>query len=250
MQANNILVCDYIELQKTEYETLTDKIITYISIIENADIEELYETDIDTLLVKYNLYKDIIYSLQNSPSKSIIELGEKKLKLINFNDIKFGQFIDLEYFISNDYYANLGKIASILYLKYEEKEFDNDIFESYNLVNLDTRSNYICNNIHIIDILSNINSYLKFRENIFKSYQFFETGLEDIDKDTLTEEELEIYEEEVAKLKNSSKDIWERILETVGNEDLTKYETILDTNLFLVFNRLQRIINNSHKKTS
>lgn len=244
---NKLLIKDWIEINTTKYDTLTEKMVQYISISENIDPHIIFEWDMDKIRKEFKKTKWIDAPISDS-NTDIIKLEDKKLKIIDFNTLTYGQFIDLEYYVSEDFINNIHIITSILYLGFEKEKFNNIEWENYSKVDIRERGEYIKNNIYINDILNKIKKYLDFRKNIFDSYNFFYDPLEGVSEDELsTEEEKQIYKEELDKVEKSKKTMWEDILDSVCNGDVTKYDEVLGTNLFIIFNKMSRLRNEQLK---
>jgi hypothetical protein len=59
----------------------------------------------------------------------------------------------------------------------------------------------------------------------------------------LDEEELQIYNEEMKQREQNRDSQWLMILNFISQSDITKFESILNTNLFMVFNQLTYLKN-------
>ena len=70
-------------------------------------------------------------------------------------------------------------------------------------------------------------------------------NITDINVDELNEEELKIYKEELKAAETNKQNVWSEIIEICSNGDLTKYDEVLNTNLFLVFSKLTKAKNQS-----
>lgn len=242
MKRNKLYIKEYIELhnQNYNYNSIIDKIIHHISVIENIDPNELYNIDDeDELLERYKKISWIYKPINDSESKEKIE----EHKLIPFTHLSLGEFIDLESYISSDFTQNIPKICSVLWREYEKKYHKIYEYDDYDTLNIDERSNYIKNNFYINDVMGHINSYLKFRENLFNSYSIFNTSNEeeDIDFENLSKEERKIVLEELKKKEERRKNgnIWLDILYRLSDGDITKFDDILSINIFMVLNTLQ-----------
>jgi hypothetical protein len=86
--------------------------------------------------------------------------------------------------------------------------------------------------------------YLKFRETFFDSYELFKDPFEGVDVNNLTDEERIEYEKEIKEREKQNKNQWLTMLNILSDGDVTKFDSILDSNLFLTFNQL------SYKKSN
>lgn len=238
---------DWMEINSEKHDSLTSKMIQYVSIAEQIDADVIGEWDINDLMKKYKSTKWIEEPINNSDATDSISFDDSTLNLIEFNSITFGQFIDLEFLISQGFVDNINKIVTTLYLKSEKEKFKKAIVENYGDVDIDERAKFLMYEISINDVLGSANSYLKWRDNIFNSYTFWDDSLDDINPEDLSGEELEIFEEETQRLERAKDTMWEDMLGLLSDGDITKYDDILGTNIYLVFNRIAKVIEDAKK---
>ena len=192
---------------------------------EDIDVEEL------SVMIKG------LYWLKTEPSTDFSrKIGDLTFKEIN--KISFGEFIDLEYYFSTDYFLHLPEICAILYRKTKQDEWGNTIFEPYDNINIDERKN-LFNDLPISNIYGIIKEYLKFKDLINNTYKnLFEITLDESELD----EEPEAYDEEeqaeIAYENKIAKWSWENVLNKLSNGDLTKYEDITNLSIIFILNQL------------
>lgn len=197
---NDVTLRQFIDLgslDKSDYPNLMDYNIDLISILCDVDIEEIEALTFDDFRT---LEKQLVWA--KTPPKGSYNC--------NFEKITLGQFIDIEHYITDK--ENIPLIISIL------------INESVDNV-LEMNCGYIANVMP---------DYIKFREQIIKSYpnifapQFDEA--EDVSE--YDEEDLKDMEAE----KQASKHSWEKFILSCCNNDFTKFDAVTDMQLILVFN--------------
>lgn len=212
--------------------------IHYVSVINDIDHREVENYDSKKLIKDF---KDCRKHLKISGKyRKKIEIDNTELRLINFNHIKLGQFIDIESYINKGYIDNIHLIASCLYLKIEGGGMYEMKPEPIGEVNKKYRGQKI-QYLPVSYILGACNQYLQFRSKFFDSYSVFQDPFEDVDENEMTEEELQLLEEEKKQMEKDRKTQWIRILNTLTDNDMTKFEKVLDQNLFFVFNQYEFI---------
>ena len=107
--------------------------------------------------------------------------------------------------------------------------------EEYTSINLDERAGYF-DKINFYLVMPSVEKYLRFRQRIFESYNIFEESLADEDVTGLTDEEIKIYVEELEKEKK--KNTWHGVLSKLSNDDITKFNDVLDLSFVLCLNHL------------
>lgn len=239
-----MMIKDYISISQIDTNSSIKSLMLYVSVVNNIPIEDLYEIDIDSLVERYN---NSPFDLDSSASKKAIEIFGNTLYKVECNSITLGEFIDMEHYISEDWISNISEIVAILYRIAEKEPLKKLKYEEYSEINIDERAKLIFDGVNINDIYGSIIEYVEWRSNIFNSYTFWDDGLDDIDPDELEGEEKEIYDEEIERMGISRKNMWEDILSMVSDGDVTKYNDILGTNIFLVFNTVARKISDSRK---
>jgi len=193
-------------------------------LIENMDIVEL-----SNMLSHFNFLMEV-------PSDKI-KTKLNNFKLIDLNNLKLGEFIDLDYYLSQDPIKNLAKIASILYRNYDYDIFNNIKLEDYDNINLDDRNVYF-ESISINDTFGLINHISEFKLNVYNNYANLFNPI--LNEDDLDPEDLDdpITQKEIEKEKSQAKWSWEFILHNLSKGDVTKYNDILNLPLIFILNQL------------
>lgn len=191
-----------------------------LAILTDQDADEI---DITTdELVEYIR---LLAWTKNEPKGFRKEIGQKVFKGL---DLTLGEFIDLEHYFAEDYISNLAVIASILFRRFKRNEWGDRVLEPYTYNPKDRESEFL--ELPITDIYGIISEYLKFRDNVMKSYENLFTP--DLPEDG------EMDEEDIQEEKKESKWSWELLLFQLANEDITKVDQITDLPLIFVFNFL------------
>ena len=164
----------YIEMLSIFTDTLPDD-----KLWEDMPIEELTK-----------LINDLLW-LRLEPSNQF-KKEINKLNCIDIDKIKFGEFIDLEYYFKDDYIKNLPIICSILFKKTKLNEWSDLIFEPYEYDVIERSHQF--ETISITDVYGIISYYLEFKQKIQTSYtSIFEPIIDDDEEDYEMNENEEIH---------------------------------------------------------
>jgi hypothetical protein len=153
------------------------------------------------------------------------------------------QFINLEEYVSQSFDKNIHKIAATIYLNQTKGGIFEDVIEPYRNVNVDYRAELI-DHLPVNQIYGACKKYLKFRDSFFDSYELFKDPYADVNVNELTDEERIEYENEMKQREKQGDNQWLTLLNILSDGDMTKFDSILDSNLFLTFNQL------SYKKSN
>ena len=203
------------------------EILATLADINSEDIEDL---DIEEVTV---MLADIKY-INSEPSKNFKrQLNDYYYKPLD--KLTIGEYIDLEFYFSKDYNKHIGHIASILYRQKSTNEWGVTIYEPYAFSPRDRHE--LFDEYKINDIYGIIPEFISFRENFMETYGnlFHDNTAEDDDevRPTNSEEAKEIQQE-----KSQLKWGWERLIYSLCNEDLTKFEEVTNLPLIMTFNML------------
>jgi hypothetical protein len=203
-----------------------------LAIICNEPSDSIEDMDIDDL---FKLVAQCKWALSQPPNKYKTELLGMKVK--PFNKLCLYEYIDLDYYFTNNYITNLANICGILYRQTKLNEWGEEIIEPYEYDCTIRADKFL--DLPITEVYGLINEFLKFRDNFLNTYKNLFQGeeppeLSQEDKAKLTPEELK--EEEADK--KDSKWSWERMVYGLCNNDLTKSDKIGGLPLTYVFNML------------
>jgi hypothetical protein len=203
-----------------------------LAIITEMSYDEIDELDIDEMTKIVDEMKWVL----SQPSK-LYKSELLGMKVKPFNKLCLYEYIDLDYYFTNNYITNLANICAILYRQTKINEWDEEIIEPYDYDCTIRADKFL--DLPITDVYGIINEFLKFRDNFLNTYKnlFNAEELPELsqeEKEELTPEELK--EEEDSK--KDSKWSWERMIYGLCNNDLTKSEAVGALPLTYVFNML------------
>ena len=201
--------------------------IDVLSALTDSNISEFEELDIDELTVLTEQIKWI----QSEPSKRYKNKLDKYV-LKPFTKISLGEFIDLEHYFSNNYLDHFCHILALLYRRTSKNVYGDDIIEPYNYSPSDRLDWYL--DYKITDVYGLIPEYIKFRENFTNTYTNL---LVDVVADDEVLEDVEEIKEQKRE-KEQQKFAWESTIMALCNDDLSKFNDILNMSAVLVFNIL------------
>jgi hypothetical protein len=222
------------ELNKPIDEGFFSRMIRFVSILT-----ETPEDEIETLPTKELIkqFKSIQHLGQvHDNNKDVIDLGID-LKLVPFEHLTLGQFIDCEILVSDGFHKNFCKLIATIYLSATGGDLYELEYEPFSKVNVTGRA-LLIEDLEINDVLGAGNKYLKWRETFFQSYDIFQDPLEGVDEEGATPEELQIIKDEKEKIEKDKESQWMNIVNVLASGDLTKFETVLNQNVYLAFNQL------------
>lgn len=169
--------------------------------------------------------------LYSEPSKLYSNrLGKFHLKPMN--ELTLGEFIDLEYYFTQDYIKNLPNICALLYRIPDRIEDDTVVKWEETNFKVEARAHYFLEQ-PITKVYGILTEYIKFRDQFISSHSNLMT--EDIEDDLSDIDDPE-ERKEAEKQKASNKWGWEQLIWSMTNGDLTKYEQVINMKLILVFN--------------
>ena len=203
-----------------------------LSIICNEPTEVIDELDVDEM---FKIVKQCKWALSQPSNHYKLELLGMKVK--PFNKLCLYEYIDLDYYFTNNYITNLANICGILYRQSKVNEWGEEIIEPYEYDCTIRADKFL--DLPITDVYGIISEFLKFRDNFLNTYKNLFQGeelpeLTAEQKAELTPEELK--EEEDTK--KESKWSWERMIYGLCNNDLTKSDKIGSLPLTYVFNMM------------
>jgi hypothetical protein len=201
--------------------------IDVLSALTDSNISDFEELDIDELS---ELTKQIKW-VQSDPSRRYKNKLDKYV-LKPFSKLSLGEFIDLEHYFSNNYLDHFCHILALLYRRTSKNVYGDDIIEPYNYSPSDRLDWYL--DYKITDVYGLIPEYIKFRENFTNTYTNLLVDV--VPDDEVLEDADEIKEQKREQQKQ--KFAWESTIMALCNDDLSKFNDILDMSAVLVFNIL------------
>jgi hypothetical protein len=203
-----------------------------LSIICNESTEVIDDIDVDDMV---KIVKQCKWALSQPSNNYKSELLGMKVK--PFNKLCLYEYIDLDYYFTNNYVTNLANICGILYRQSKVNEWGEEIIEPYEYDCTIRADKFL--DLPITDVYGIISEFLKFRDNFLKTYQNLFQG-EELPELT-PEEKAELTPEELKEEEDSKKDSkwsWERMIYGLCNNDLTKSDKIGALPLTYVFNMM------------
>lgn len=218
-----------------------------IPIIYNKSEFELDEMDMDEYS---NLIKGLAgLRFNHNVIYHSINYEGQELKYKNIFDLNFGEYIDLINYIKGN---EIEYIYAIFFRRIiDTPPLSTPILEDYSF-NINYRAN-IFKNYSIKYFFQIKKDIEKLDEIIQKRYSiiFQDDKKEIITNDIEMDERVKAQFIHEQKIKESfSKNAWEYTVYSLANQDITKYEQIYNTNLFLVLNvlKMQRELELKQKK--
>ena len=236
----------YFKIDGKEYKTIdSDK----LNINQYLNILDILESD-NNLQV---LSKDLFYEITDLEPEKIEQLSDYSLVLIDWtlyikdlnnlnkikkeyfgyklrdlNNLNFGNYIDLDYFLIQQNKNRIIDVVALMLLGTE-----------YKIEDIET-SKEVVNKMKTKDVISIYNYFTSYRMNIFKQ---FSSLFEDVvdDDEEYTESQLEELKKEEEIKKKSDEKVYSNWLETaymLTNKDITKNDEILNKPLLSVLNYL------------
>jgi len=201
--------------------------IDVLSALTDSDISEFEELDIDEL---GELTKQIKW-VQSDPSRRYKNNLDKYV-LKPFSKLSLGEFIDLEHYFSNNYLDHFCHILALLYRRTSKNVYDDDIIEPYEYSPRDRLDWFL--EYPITDVYGLIPEYLKYRENFTNTYTNLLVDV--VNDDEVLDDAEEIKEQK--REQEKQKFAWESTIMALCNDDLSKFNDILNMPVVLVFNIL------------
>lgn len=193
--------------------------------LENMDTDELFET-INT-----------VSWLRTTPPLNF----ENKINDLEFkplDKLTLGEFIDVEHYMS-DPLNNMHTVLAILYKRTREDEWGNKHFEPH-IYDLASRAD-VFRDSPVASVWGVFESYKTWKEKFTQVYEnLFEPPVDE-DEEELEGlnmiERAEIIKEQKAQARKKRWS-WESILWGLSDGDVTKYDTLFNLPVILVFNTL------------
>lgn len=230
---NEVRVSQWVELSTIdpqEFNSVFLHTIEALSILSDTDPEELEDLDPEELI---DLAKKVSF-IQREPSNKPKQ-AVKGFMLKPLDALTLGEFIDLEYYISQTT-ENFTLLLSILYKRWKRDEWGNLIFEPY-VYKLNERTD-LFNEVSINEVFGAVNNYIAYSNDFKQRYEnLFNPVIEQDEEVELDAEDLKAEAEEKVFTKWS----WEKLLYDIANEDLTKIDAVTDLPLVFVFNMLSMV---------
>jgi hypothetical protein len=230
---NEVTVNQWVELNSidpNEFNSVFLHTLESLSILSDTDPEELEDLTPEELIDLASQVSFIKREPSNKPKQAV-----KGFMLKPLDALTLGEFIDLEYYISQTT-ENFTLLLSILYKRWKTDEWGNVVFEPYSYSLVSRKE--VFNEVSINEVFGAVNNYIAYSNDFKKRYEnLFNPVIEETETEELDEEDLKAEAEEKVFTKWS----WEKLLYDIANEDLTKIDAVTDLPLVFVFNMLSMV---------
>lgn len=234
----DITVDEWVELSQLREEDLSfyEYQLSKLSILTESLVDDEYWDNLD--IDDINMYIKQASFIDLEPTKNFKNvIGD--YRLIQFNKITLGEWIDIDSYLTSDFFNNFTKLLSILYRKTEIDKWGNVIYEPYDF-DIKQRSFEFCD-ISITDVYGVIELVSDFRKNILEGYKVIlmvDDGdeLDDEEKEGLSEEDIIEIENDLAKDKIKKDFAWIKFVSDLTDGDITKTKDVLETNFIYILN--------------
>lgn len=212
-----------------------------LAILGDVDTDELEELTLQEISALFKSVKWVLHE----PKKGLfneLSIDGQTYYLQPFKKLTLDEFIDLEYFLQNDYLTYIGHIVSVFWRRIDRDKWQNVTFEPYIFSPFERQE--LFEDVEITKIYGIIPEYLKYRENFLEKYKgLFNEDSEDDDEklDPKDFDTIEEYKEEIKAQEQSKKARkwgWENLIYDLCEGDFTKIKAVGELPLILVFNML------------
>lgn len=203
-----------------------------LSILADEPIEVIEDLDVDELA---ELIAEAKWCTSEPSHRYKHEVLGMKFK--PFNKLTLYEYIDLDYYFSNNYITNLDKVCAICYRQSRVNEWGDEIFEPYEFDCTLRAEKFL--DLPITDVYGIVHEFLKYRDKFLKNYENLFSG--DLDEELSEEERREMDPEEIKEIEQEQKLAkwsWEQTIYGLTNGDITKSEKVGALPLIYVFNIL------------
>lgn len=230
---NYLMFKELMELNSNQ-DSYTDYNRELIAILSNADnYDDIDDLDISEMM---RLIKSVEF-IKSMPITLHHQIGPFTLK--KTQEITLGEYIDLAYYIGEDYIINMTRICALLFRKNKLDEWGNKILEPVDSIDLEERANEF-NEYSISQLYPPIKYFTDFTAMISEIHSelLAPSFDEEINTENLPPEMIEDILAEEKKEKENAKWSWENVLYKLSDGDITKYEAILKLPVLFIYNQL------------
>ena len=212
-----------------------------LAILADVSTDEIEELTLEEI---GELFKSVKWVL-NEPKKGLsneLFLGGYFYTLQPFKKLTLDEFIDLEYFLQNDYLVHISHIVSVFWRRSTLDQWENVHFEPYIFSPFDRHD--LFDDVEITKVYGILNEYLKYRENFMQKYAALFNSDDEPDEEKLSPKDfdsIEAYKDELKAQEESKKARkwgWEALIYDLCEGDFTKIKAVGELPLILVFNML------------
>jgi len=212
-----------------------------LAILLDVPSDELEELSLDEIGELFKSVKWVLSEPKKAHANEVIIDGDTYI-LKPFKKLTLDEFIDLNYFLTNDYLKHISHIVSVFYRRIKTDNWGNVEFEPYIFNPFDVFDKF--DDLNITQVYGLIPEFLKWRDDFLKKYENLFNQDDDEDDEPLDVKEFDSLEEYKESLKaqeqakKSKKWGWESLLFDLCEGDLTKIKAVGELPLIFVFNML------------
>lgn len=241
---DEITVSQFIELNSIDLSQFESEFylnLEKLAIVTNTSADDECWEEMNVLELN-KIIQNSIFLFSAPPNKFKDKIDD--FIILPFNKLTIGEFIDIEYFMSNNIIDNFTKILSIFYRKHKIGEWGETIIEPYSVIDMNKRKEEF-EDYPITYVFGIIDAYIQFKNDFTAKYNaLFEPVFDDSEQE-FSEEELmndpilqhELEEEKKLEEKHK-KWSWEKLLFSVADGDITKISEVTELGLIYVFNMI------------
>jgi hypothetical protein len=237
---DNVTLSTYIELLDIIEGEYTE--LDIISLLLDVGVQELEDMPYDDMLSQI---ESIDFIGKPIPTKNLVNVAidGELFYPIPFNDIEFGAFIDIEYYISSskDYKYNINKILNILYRRLIKPSdaLNKAVYEPYDNWS-DTRYQ-MYDKVPVTSVYGVLEAYIAWRADIFEKFQgLFSDGdaMDDEEEKKMLSEMTAQERKQYQNEKNVGKWAWSLFLFKLSDRNPLKMLEAAKMNVIMAFNIL------------
>jgi hypothetical protein len=212
-----------------------------LAILADVSTDEIEELTLEEIS---DLFRSVKWVL-HEPKKGLfneLSIDGQTYHLQPFKKLTLDEFIDLEYFLQNDYLVHISHIVSVFWRRIDRDKWQNVEFEQYIFSPFDRHE--LFDDVEITKVYGILNEYLKYRENFMQKYMALFNTDDEPDDETLDPKDFDSiaeYKDErntKKKRKKARKWGWESLIYDLCEGDFTKIKAVGELPLILVFNML------------
>jgi len=233
---------NYIEINNTlsyrEESSEEEVLIELVSImldVEESSVKEMPYSKFSEIIEKTKFVSEPIpYS-----KKQTVKIDGITLKRIEFKDLEFGAFVDLELLLTSkeQHFNNLPEVFSTIYRRIEKEgdSFDKEKLELYS--NWSKSRSELFEDLPIIEVHSTLVDYLAFRTKLMSNYEGLFSEKEEFDEPDYTG----LSSKEVEEIKKEERVVkwgWHILLLKLANNNPLKIDEASNMPLGMALNIL------------
>ena len=212
-----------------------------LAILADVSTDEIEELTLEEIS---DLFRSVKWVL-HEPKKGLfneLSIDGQTYHLQPFKKLTLDEFIDLEYFLQNDYLVHISHIVSVFWRRIDRDKWQNVEFEQYIFSPFDRHE--LFDDVEITKVYGILNEYLKYRENFMQKYMALFNTDDEPDDETLDPKDFDSiaeYKDELNAQEQSKKARkwgWESLIYDLCEGDFTKIKAVGELPLILVFNML------------